>query len=167
MSPSATFSQSLTSALALTALAFTMVATSASAQSMSTTIRPLLEKAMTQGEARIVLDGKIAAKFREQFGRDGPVVANAKVIEDLGVKGCKRLLVNIEMLGASIEDANGKAYPARINMPVNFCPDGTIPSQASYAAKKPAVILPSQPLVAPSAAVPPNPWAPTGEAGRP
>jgi hypothetical protein len=114
---------------------------------ITSSIKPLLLKAMQEGQARTVLEGKVADKFRDQFQRDAPVVATAKVIEDLGIKGCKRLLVNIEMLGVTIKDGTGNNHPAKIAMPVNFCPDGTVPDRSTYAAiSRPAVIFPPMTL---------------------
>jgi hypothetical protein len=133
-------------ALCSLALLASMFCLPASAQ-ITSSIKPLLLKAMQEGQARTVLEGKVADKFKEQFQRDAPVVATAKVIDDLGIKGCKRLLVNIEMIGVTMKDGAGNNHPAKIAMPVNFCPDGTVPDRSTYAAiSRPAVIFPPMTL---------------------
>jgi hypothetical protein len=130
--------------VAASAFAMALILSSASAVAqIAPSIKPLLIQAMRDGQARVVLEGKIAEHFKETFKRDAPVVATAKVIQDLGIRDCKRLLVDFEMLGVSITDTTGRQHPTKFTMPVNFCPDGSVPDHASYAAiKQPAVILP-------------------------
>jgi hypothetical protein len=123
-------------------LSLSTFSTSATAQ-IAPSIKPLLIQAMRDGQARVVLEGKIADHFKETFKRDAPVVATAKVVQDLGIRDCKRLLVDFEMLGVSIKDTTGQQHPTKFTMPVNFCPDGTVPDRSTYAAiKQPSVILP-------------------------
>jgi hypothetical protein len=82
-----------------------------------------------EGSGQMVLTGPIAAKFASTFGSQAPVLASAKVVSELSIKGCKRLLINITMPGATVKDSTGREHPIDVRSNMNMCIDGSIPGQ--------------------------------------
>lgn len=93
-----------------------------------------LAKVAREGEGKMVLQGPVAAKFAATFRSQSPVIANAKVVSELSIKGCKKLLVTISMPEATVKDNTGRNHPIEMRSNINMCIDGSIPGQEQLTA---------------------------------
>jgi hypothetical protein len=91
--------------------------------------KTFLAKVAREGSGQMVVTGPIAAKFASTFGSQAPVMATAKVVRELSIAGCKRLLINITMPGVTVKDSTGRDHPIDVRSNMNMCIDGSIPGQ--------------------------------------
>ena len=81
------------------------------------------------GHAKAELNDQIAQSFQSTFKSVRPVVAEARVIKALKVKGCSRMAITISMPGQNVKDTQGKLHPVVLNGEMNYCIDGSMPGQ--------------------------------------
>jgi hypothetical protein len=98
--------------------------------------KDFLAKVAREGAGQMTLQGPVAAKFASTFKSQSPVIASAKVVNELSIKGCKKLLVTISMPGATAKDTAGREHPVEMRSNINMCIDGSIPGQEQLTAQE-------------------------------
>jgi len=108
--------------------AMLVIAPSVQAVDRYANIKPLLIKAIDEGQARGELEGKWSKLFQQRFDTKKPLSAYVTTIKHYKEEGCRRL--NIEY---SIDDAvttTGKRDKLVMNQGVNMCRDGNPPMES-------------------------------------
>ena len=115
---------------AIALLALTASTADAADRHAVTTVKPLLVKAIDQGEAHGVLVGQAAQYVAQTFKSTAPIEIDVKTVQELGEPGCKRLAVSTSQDGVvDFNREKRETRPARnsFTYEFNYCRDGRTP----------------------------------------
>lgn len=93
-----------------------------------TSIRPLLTRAIDQGEAHGVLTGEAAARIARRFDSAAPIEIDVHRLHALPQEGCTRLEVSTRQAG--VLQGTTRADQA-FTWELDYCRDGTFPARES------------------------------------
>ncbi len=95
-----------------------------------TTVKPLLVRAIDQGEAHGVLVGQAAQYLAQTFKSTAPIEIDVKAVRALEEPGCKRLAVTTSQDGIvdfNREQRHTQPAPQAFTYQFNYCRDGRTP----------------------------------------
>lgn len=118
---------------AITLLALTASNVDAVDRQAVTTVKPLLVRAIDQGEAHGVLVGEAAQYIAQTFRSTAPIEIDVKTVRALGEPGCKRLAVTTSQDGVldfNREKRETQSARKAFTYQFNYCRDGRVPHSA-------------------------------------